>query len=228
MDNKRYSRTIQIVGANNFKKLQNIKIIVFGVGGVGGQALESLVRAGFLYITIVDRDVVEVSNLNRQLIATTQNIGKPKVEVARRRIHEINPECHINTEYAEINPENINEFNLEAYDYIVDAIDSFGPKMALIKYCLSRNLHIISAMGAGNRLDPTQMIVTDISKTNGCPLSKKVRYELRKEKLSGLMVVTSKELPLVNDGIKPGSSPFVPPASGLAIASYIFINVINK
>lgn len=228
MNDIRYSRTIQIIGDENFNKIKDKKVIIFGVGGVGGQALEALVRAGFIHITIVDHDVVEASNLNRQLISTSDNIGKSKVEAAKERMISINPLCEINPLFVTINAQNIDDFDLESFDYIVDAIDSFDDKMALIIYCLRHNLNIISAMGAGNRLDPTQVYLTKVEKTEGCPLAKKVRYVLRKEKLTGLMVVTSKELPLANIGARPGSSPFVPPAYGLAIASYIFKNVISK
>lgn len=228
MNDLRYSRTIQIIGDENFKKLKDKKLIIFGVGGVGGQALEALVRSGFLHITIVDHDIVEASNINRQLISTSDNLGKPKVEAAKERMTSINPICEISPLFATISAQNVDDFDLKSYDFIVDAIDSFDDKMALIMYCLRNNLNIISAMGAGNRLDPTQVYITKIEKTEGCPLAKKVRYVLRKEKLSGLMVVTSKELPLDNIGVRPGSSPFVPPAYGLAIASYIFKNVISK
>lgn len=223
-----FIRTIQIVGEENFNKLQDKSIIIFGVGGVGGQALEALVRAGFLKFTIVDHDVVEETNLNRQLIATQDVISKPKVEVAKNRMLQINSNVVINTVFGPINAQNIDKFNLDAYDFIVDAIDSFDDKLALITYSLKKNLPIISAMGAGNRLDPTKVFVTTIEKTEGCPLAKKIRYALRQEKLKGLIVVTSKELPLRNNGKRPGSSSFVPPAYGLAIASYIFKNVIKK
>ncbi|MFA5485590.1 MAG: tRNA threonylcarbamoyladenosine dehydratase [Bacilli bacterium] len=228
MANNMFIRTIQIVGEENFNKLQDKSIIIFGVGGVGGQALEALVRAGFLKFTIVDHDVVEETNLNRQLIATQDVISKPKVEVAKNRMLQINSNVVINTVFGPINAQNIDKFNLDAYDFIVDAIDSFDDKLALITYSLKKNLPIISAMGAGNRLDPTKVFVTTIEKTEGCPLAKKIRYALRQEKLKGLIVVTSKELPLRNNGKRPGSSSFVPPAYGLAIASYIFKNVIKK
>lgn len=228
MKSDRLSRTRQLVGETALFKIKNANIIIFGVGGVGGQALESLVRAGFLSFTIVDRDVVEESNLNRQLIATSKTVGLPKVQVAKARMLEVNPAVHINDIYGEITPENIRDFNLSEYDFIVDAIDSFNSKMSLIKHCLQNNLPIISAMGAGNRLDPTKIIQCDIFATTGCPLAKKVRAELRKDGFKSLPVVTSSELPLPNEGTKPGSSPFVPAAAGLAIASYIFTNVIRK
>ena len=222
------ARTLQIISEQDLAKIVNTKIIIFGVGGVGGQALESLVRAGFREICIVDYDVVDVTNLNRQVLATQSSLGKAKVEVAKKRMLDIYTEVRINAQFAEVTPQNITNFNLESYDYIVDAIDSFNAKMALIKYALRHNLTIISAMGAGNRLDPTQIEIVDIFKTSGDPLARKVRAELRKENLSGLMVVTSKELPHDNRGPRPGSTPFVPAAAGLALASYIFTNVISK
>lgn len=228
MSNNRFARTIQIIGEESFNKVQDKSIIIFGVGGVGGQALEALVRAGFRKFTIVDCDIVDITNLNRQLISTTKNIGKQKVEVAKKRMLEINENIEINALFERINPQNIAKFELEIYDYIVDAIDSFNDKLSLIIYALKNNLPIISAMGAGNRIDPTKVYITNIEKTEGCPLAKKIRYELRQEKLKGLMVVTSKELPLKNNGDRPGSSSFVPPAYGLAIASYILKNVIDK
>lgn len=222
MSNNPYARTIQIVGAEKFEKIKDKRIIIFGVGGVGGQALESLIRAGFANFTIVDNDVVEVTNINRQLVSTMEVIGQPKVDVAKKRMLEINPNCKIEAHFAILSAENIDDYNLEEYDYIVDAIDSFDDKMALIIFALKNNLPIISAMGAGNRLDPTKVYVTNIEKTSGCPLAKKIRYTLRKENLKGLTVVTSSENPLPNEGVRPGSSSFVPPAYGLTIASYIF------
>lgn len=228
MNTKRYERIKQLVDEDTLLNVGKSRLIIFGVGGVGGQALESLVRSGFRHITIVDRDVVDESNLNRQLIATSKNIGKPKVDAAKRRMEEIDANCLIETRFTAINEQNISEFALEEYDFIVDAIDDFCAKTALIKYALINKLPIISAMGAGNRFDPTKVFITDISKTSGDPLAKKVRLELRKAKLKGLTVVTSSELPAPNKGNKPGSTSFVPPASGLAIASYIFKKIIEK
>lgn len=228
MENEKYKRLLQIISEEDLIKIQNKRIIIFGLGGVGGNALEALVRSGFRRFTIVDNDVVDITNLNRQLIATTKTIGMPKVKAAKKRMLEIEPNCNINAVFEAVTPQNVANFNLELYDYIVDAIDSFEDKMALIIYALKHNLPIISAMGAGNKINPTKVIITKIEKTEGCPLAKKVRYRLRQEKLKGLMVVTSKELPLTNAGNKPGSSAFVPPAFGLAMASYILRNVISK
>lgn len=226
--NYKFSRTAQLVGEENINKLSNYKIIIFGVGGVGGQALESLVRAGFTSFFIVDNDVVEASNINRQIIASTSVLGKPKVEVAKNMMVDINPDVEIETYFGAVNEQNINQFNLANYDFIIDAIDSFDDKIALIVYCLEKELPLISSMGAGNRFDPSLVRVTKIEKTAGCPLAKKVRYELRKRELKGLTVVTSSELPNTNNGIKPGSTPFVPPVFGITIARYIFTKLIGK
>jgi len=228
MEKERFGRLLQIVSVEDLAKVESKRIIIFGLGGVGGSALEALVRAGFKHFTIVDNDVIEITNLNRQLLATTKTIGVPKIKVAKDRMLEINPNCKINVVFAQVHSKNIEDFNLESFDYIVDAIDSFEDKMALIVYAVKNKLPIISAMGAGNRFDPTKVIVTKIEKTEGCPLAKKVRYHLRQEKLKGLMVVTSLELPVTSIGNKLGSSSFVPPAFGLAMASYIFRNVISK
>lgn len=228
MANENYKRLLQIISEEDFAQIESKRIIIFGLGGVGGNALEALVRSGFKHFTIVDNDVVEASNINRQLIATSKTFGNKKVDVAKARMLEIEPNCNINAIFARITPENVRDFALESYDYIVDAIDSFNDKMALIIYTLKNNLPIISAMGAGNRIDPTKVVITKIEKTEGCPLAKKVRQRLRQEKLKGLTVVYSQELRLENTGDKPGSSAFVPPAFGLAIASYIFRNVISK
>lgn len=217
-----FNRLIQLIGQEKFIKLQKLQVIVFGVGGVGGQVVESLVRSGFINITVVDHDVIEATNLNRQVIATLDAVGLPKVEVLKKRMLLINPCVKINTLLMEVTQTNAETFNLEKYDYIVDAIDSMQSKLSLINYSLKRKQPIISAMGAGNRIDPTKVKIMDIEKTVGCPLAKIVRVSLRKNKLSGLKVVASEELPLDNNGGKPGSSAFVPPAFGLAIASYIF------
>lgn len=222
MKTNHFSRLIQLIGEDNLRKIQSKKIIVFGVGGVGGQAAEALVRTGIEHITIVDYDVVEETNLNRQLIATLDVIGKPKVEVLKKRLLSINGDVEVNTFCYEVTETNIESFNLEQYDFVVDAIDSVRTKIALIHFALKHNIRIISAMGAGNRIDPTKVRITDIEKTNGCPLAKTIRINLRKNNLKGLKVVTSEELPLPNYGHKPGSTAFVPPAYGLAIASYIF------
>lgn len=220
--NTKFSRTKQIIGAAYLEKIENTKLIIFGVGGVGGQALESLVRAGFTKITIVDYDNVEITNFNRQLLATNSSLGESKVKAALKRCQDINEEVKINTVNARLTGETINEFKLNEYDYVIDAIDDFSAKIALIRHCLVNKINIISSMGAGNRLDPTNVRVGKIEQTFACPLAKKIRTELRKSMLTKLNVVYSEEYPRENKSSKPGSSPFVPPAFGLAIASFVF------
>jgi tRNA A37 threonylcarbamoyladenosine dehydratase len=221
MESNRLTRMKMLVQEEGLAKIQNLRVIVFGVGGVGGQAVESLVRAGIGHITIVDRDVVEISNTNRQIIATNSSIGKAKVEVLKDRLLDINPTLSVLALKKEINAENIEEFCLRDYDYVIDAIDSIRCKIALILYCLQNDIKIVSSMGAGNRLDPTQVRVIDVFKTSYDPLAKMIRSTLRKNKLKKLMVVTSLEQPFKTPTKTPSSSPFVPPAFGLAIASYV-------
>lgn len=210
-----------LVKEEGIAKIKSLKVIVFGVGGVGGQAAESLVRAGIGHITIVDRDAVEISNTNRQIVALSSTLARAKVEVLKERLLDINPELSITALKQEINGDNIVNFNLESYDYVVDAIDSLKHKIALILYCLENNLKIVSSMGAGNRLDPTQVRIMDIFKTSYDPLAKMIRSTLRKNKMKRLMVATSLEAPFKTETKTPSSSPFVPPAFGLTIASYV-------
>ncbi|HZJ89318.1 MAG TPA: ThiF family adenylyltransferase [Bacilli bacterium] len=222
----KFKRTIQIVGLENFLKLQSKKLIVFGVGGVGGQAVESLVRAGFVNITIVDYDKIETSNFNRQLLATESELAKIKVEVAKRRMLEINKEAKITALNKQLTKDNISKFNLHEFDYIIDAIDEYSSKIALITYALRNKLKIISSMGAGNRLDPTKVKISKVENTFACPIAKKIRLDLKKLKLNNLNVVFSEEYALENKYKVPGSSSFVPPAFGLAIASFVFKQLI--
>lgn len=226
-NHEKFQRTIQIVGLEKFNKVQDKKLIIFGVGGVGGQALESLVRTGFTNITIVDYDNVELSNFNRQLIATEESLSKPKVQVAAERMLNINKDAKITTLNKQLTNKNIDEFNLHDYDFIIDAIDEFAPKMQLITYALHKRLPIISSMGAGNRLDPTLVRIDVIENTFGCPIARKIRAELKKEMLYRLNVVFSVEYPSKSKSDVPGSSSFVPPAFGLAISSFVFKQLIN-
>lgn len=227
MSSLKFSRMLQLINEEEFSAITKAKIIIFGIGGVGGTALEALVRSGFKHLTIVDRDVFELSNLNRQLFATKETIGKPKVYAAKERLLLINEDANITALHQELNEENISDFKLEQYDYIIDAIDSLSPKLALITYALKNKLKIISTTGAGNRFDPTKISVTTIEKTSGCPLAKKIKLHLSNERLGGLKVVTSSELPHSNKGAKPGSTSFVPPAFGLALASFVFQEIIE-
>lgn len=221
MDNNIFQRFEMLVGSEVVNFLSERRIIIFGVGGVGGQAAESLVRAGLGHITIVDRDVVDITNINRQVIALHSTIGKSKIDVLKQRLLDINPHLEVVAIKQELNIETLEFFGLKSFDFIVDAIDSVKDKIALIKYCYDEKLNIICSMGAGNRLDPSLVYVTDIFKTNDDPLAKVIRSNLRKLEITKLVVVASKEVPKKTTTRTPASSPFVPPAFGLAIASYI-------
>lgn len=235
-----FSRTELLIGKENIKKLQNSKVAIFGIGGVGSYVVEGLVRAGIGSFILVDNDEVSISNLNRQIIATTKTIGKPKVEVAKERILEINPNANV-TIYKEFYmPDNKVELT-DDISYIVDAIDTVTAKIALIEEADKLKIPIISSMGTGNKLDPTKFEVTDIYKTSVCPLAKVIRKELRSRGIKKLKVVYSKEEPIKNikeeadENIEfkgkayvPGSISFVPSVAGLIIASEVVKDIINN
>ena len=229
----RFSRTEALFGTEAMAKLENSRVIVFGVGGVGGHATEALVRSGVGHITIVDFDKVEETNINRQLVALTSTIGKSKVEALKDRLIDINPELDINAIEKFYLPDNENEFDLSKYDYIVDAVDNMSAKISLVVRANELNVPIISAMGAGNKVEPTMLEVSDIYKTSVDPLAKTLRHELRNRGIKKLKVVYSKEEPIKID-LKdekrraiPGSTSFVPPAMGLIIASEVIKDLIK-
>ena len=231
---KRFSRTEAMLGKDAMTKLQNSRVIVFGVGGVGGHSVEALVRSGIGHITIVDFDKVEETNINRQLVALTSTIGKSKVEALKERLLDINPDLDIEAIEKFYLPENENEFDLSKYDYIVDAIDNMSAKISLVVRANELNVPIISAMGAGNKIEPTMLEVSDIYKTSVDPLAKILRHELRQRGIKKLKVVYSKEEPIKVD-LKdekrraiPGSTSFVPPAMGLIIASEVIKDLLNR
>lgn len=232
--NDRFVRLQRLIGFENFNKLQNSKVLVFGVGGVGGYVVESLTRSGIGTIGIVDNDTVNLSNLNRQIIATSQTIDKYKTDAMEERVHSINPDCVVNKYTMFYLPENKDLIPLKEYDYIVDAIDTVTAKLILIEEAMSNNIPIISSMGTGNRLDPSKLICTDISKTSGDPLAKVMRRELRKRGINHLKVVTSTESPVKplsleeGDERTPASGPFVPPSAGLLIGSTVIHDLLAK
>lgn len=224
---EKFSRFISLVGEEGFNNIANSNVIVFGIGGVGGHVVDALIRSGLGKITIVDSDNVEENNLNRQLVASLNTIGRSKVDVMKEHILSINPDCKVKAIKKLYLPSNEDEFDLSEYDYIVDAIDNVSAKISLI--CMAKTLQkpIISALGAGNKLDPTKLEVSDIYKTSVDPLAKVLRHELRKRNINSLKVVYSKEEPIKVD-IKddkrrgtPGSSSFVPSSMGLIIASEV-------
>lgn len=222
-------RTEALIGKENIEKLRNSHVAVFGVGGVGSFAIEALVRAGIGEITIVDGDVVCESNINRQLIATIDVIGQPKVNVMQKRILSINPNIQIHVINEFYTPEKRDKIIKNNYTYVVDAIDSVPNKIDLIKSCYDYNVKIISSMGAANKLNPAMFEVADIYKTSVCPLAKVIRKKLHELEVENLKVVYSKELPVkpVTEGVKLGSISFVPSSAGLLIASEVICDIIK-
>lgn len=228
------TRTALIVGNEGVEKLKNSNVLIFGVGGVGSFAAEAIARAGVGKMTIVDFDDVDITNINRQLPALHSTVGKDKVDVMKERILDINPDINIKAIKAMYTAENSDELLSGDYDYVVDAIDMVSSKIHLIESCVKKNLTIISSMGMGNKLDPTKIVVTDIHKTQMCPLAKVVRRELRDRKIKKLKVVYSTEKPVelkerIMNGkkITPGSISFVPSVAGLTIASVVINDLIK-
>lgn len=233
MEHSQFLRTEMILGENSTENLSNKNVILFGLGGVGSYTAEALARAGVGRITIVDNDVVSVTNLNRQLCALHSTIGKPKVEVVKERILDINPDCKVTALQKFYLPENADEFSLESYDYIADAIDTVSAKIDLAVKSQEYGIPMISCMGTGNKLDPSQFSVSDIFKTSGCPLCRVMRTELKKRNIKKLNVVWSPEIPVKpaptaeNSGKRqtPASLPFVPPVAGMIMAGKIILDL---
>lgn len=223
------SRSEMLLGKEGIAKLKDCRVAVFGIGGVGSFAVEALARAGIGHIDLFDPDVISPSNINRQLIALSDNIGKNKVTVARERIHKINPECIVSEHKVFYGPENSSEYRLSNYDYIVDAIDTVTSKLELISKAKAVMVPIISCMGTGNKLNPEMLEVANITKTSVCPLSRVMRKELKNLGINNLKVVYSKEEPIKVDFIKdeksgkviPGSVSFVPSVAGLLLAAEV-------
>ena len=219
-----YARTAMMLGEEAVNKLKTSHVAVFGVGGVGGFTVEALARAGVGKITLIDKDRVSVSNINRQIIALNSTVGKYKTEAMRDRIADINPDCEViivSEFYSEENP-----IDLSSFDYIADCIDSVKSKLYLVSEAKAKGISIISSMGAGNKLDPTRFKVADISKTHTDPLAKVMRTELRKRGVNHLKVVFSDEPPINPTGERtPGSVSFVPSVVGLIIAGEIIKDI---
>ena len=230
-----FSRFELLIGEEKLQQLQNSHVLVFGVGGVGGYVVEALVRSGIGHITIVDNDEVSLTNLNRQIIATRETIGKKKVEVMKERILSINPDCLVTGLEMFYLPENADTIDLTKYDYVVDAIDTITSKIELAMRCEKLNVPLISSMGTGNKLNPAMLEVSDIYKTSVCPLAKVMRKELKTRGVKHLKVVYSKELPIkprqskepTNKRTVPGSSAFVPSSAGLLIASEVIKDLLK-
>ncbi len=228
------SRTAMVLGQPAVDLLEKARVAVFGLGGVGGHALEALARAGIGEFLLVDNDTVSPSNLNRQLLATVDTIGMEKVEAARRRVLSINPEARITCRPLFYGPETAEEIDLSGFDYIVDAIDTVSAKLLLIQRAMELGVPIISSMGTGNKLDPTAFRVADISKTSVCPLARVMRRELGKRGIKHLKVVYSQEEPRSVTAAQeevpgrraiPGSVSFVPGTAGMIIAGEVIKDI---
>ena len=233
---EQFSRTELLIGKEGIEKLSKSHVAVFGIGGVGGYVVEALVRSGIGAIDIIDNDTVCESNINRQIYATTKTIGKNKVDVAKERILEINPNIKVKTFQMFFIPQTADEFDFSNYDYIVDAIDTVVGKLSLIEKAKEYEVPIICSMGAGNKLDPTKFEVADISKTSVCPLARVIRTELKKRKIKDVKVVYSKEQPIKPNSTlnhqtnkqTPGSIAFVPSVAGLIIAGEVIKDIISS
>jgi tRNA A37 threonylcarbamoyladenosine dehydratase len=225
--NKRFSRASSIIGEEGITKLNNTSVIVFGLGGVGGAACEALVRAGVGTLGIVDKDVVDITNLNRQLFATEETVGLLKTQAAQARLLSINPDLKIEKYSIFYLPETAHEIDLNKYDFVVDCIDNVTAKLELIERCNSLGVPVISSMGTGNKVHPEMLEISDISKTSVCPLARVMRRELKKRGIYKLPVVYSKEEPIKADSSVPGSVSFTPPVAGYLICSYVVRKILN-
>lgn len=229
-----FSRTEALVGRDGLEKLKKSRAAVFGLGGVGGYVVEALVRAGVGALDIFDGDTVSLSNLNRQIIATQNTVGRDKTEVTAERIARINPLCRVTARKMFVLPENAGQIDFSVYDYVVDAIDTVSGKLAIIEGAKTCGVPVISCMGAGNKLNPAAFEVADIEKTSVCPLARVMRRELKKRGISGVKVVFSRELPATGavseqDGSKtvPASISFVPPAAGFIAAGEVIKDLLG-
>lgn len=240
------SRTQLLLGKEAIQKLAKSRVAVFGIGGVGGYAVEALARSGVGAIEIIDNDKICLTNINRQIYATHKTIGKYKVDVAAERIADINPECSVKTYKTFYLPETETQFDFSQFDYVIDAIDTVKGKLSLVKKCNEAGVPIVSSMGAGNKLNPTLFEVSDIYKTSVCPLAKIMRRELKKLGIESLKVVYSKEKPVKAEKSEsgdcanpsqtdsnvvrrdiPGSNAFVPPVVGLILAGEVVKDLIG-
>lgn len=234
-----FLRTEMLLGAAALEKLAAARVAVFGLGGVGGYAVEALARSGVGQLDLVDNDVISLTNLNRQILATHKTIGQYKTDAAAERVAAINPDCRVRTYNTFFLPKNVAEFDFTQYDYVVDAVDTVSAKIGLAMAADAAGVPIISAMGTGNKLNPAAFKVADIYKTAVCPLAHVMRKELRKRGIKHLKVVYSEEMPLKpapnaevaaespNRRVTPGSTAFVPPVAGLIMAAEVVRDLIK-
>ncbi len=237
--NEQWIRTEMLFGKAAMDRLTASRVAIFGIGGVGGYVVEALARSGIGALDLIDHDRIALSNLNRQILTTRENIGNYKVEEAKKRIHSISPECRVTGIPAFFLPENAEEFDFSSYDYIVDAIDTVTAKLCLIEKAHRAGVPIISAMGAGNKMDPTAFRVADLYETRDCPLARVMRRECRKRGIDSLKVVYSSEKPHkpinpapIQDPSAPrkdtpGSNAFVPAVAGMILAGEVIRDLIG-
>ncbi|MBD5144948.1 MAG: tRNA threonylcarbamoyladenosine dehydratase [Ruminococcus sp.] len=224
-----FSRTELLLGSKGMEKLKNSRVAVFGIGGVGGHAAEALARSGVGALDLIDSDVISLTNINRQIIATLDKVGQYKTDVMKERIALINPEAEVTTYRKFFLPENSEEFDFTRYDYVIDAVDTVSAKIELVMKAQAAGIPIICSMGAGNKLDPVAFEVADLYATSVCPLARVMRTELRKRGVKKLKVVYSKEPPITplpsdeecGKRTVPGSTAFVPSVAGLIIAGEV-------
>ena len=230
-----FSRTALLIGEDQIENLKTRRIAVFGVAGVGGYVVEALARTGIGHLVLIDNDTVSLTNLNRQIIALHSTIGKYKVDVMRERALDINPELEVTVHRCFFLPENSAEFDFSSYDYVVDAVDTVTAKLQIIEMAKAVNVPVISCMGAGNKLDPTAFVVTDIANTKICPLARVMRRELKKRGIDHCKVVYSTEPPITpapseeetNKRATPGSVAFVPSVAGLIAAGAVIEDLLG-
>lgn len=224
-----FTRTISLIGEEKLNKINNAHVAIFGLGGVGGYVLESLARCGVGAFTLIDNDIFSVSNLNRQVLSTYDVIGKDKVEIAKKRVLSINPNCKVNTLKCFVLPGQHN-IDFSSFDYVVDAIDTISGKLEIIERAKEKNIPVISSMGTGNKLDASKFQITDISKTHTCPLAKVMRKLLKERGIDSVKVLFSTELPITpkiniedkrGTKVTPGSISYVPAVAGLLISQEV-------
>ena len=221
------TRMLPLLGSEGLEKLKKSHICVFGVGGVGGFVVEALARSGIEEITIVDNDTVNETNINRQIIALNSTIGMKKVDIAKKRILDINPNAKVHTYDTFVTKENANMFDFASFDYVIDCIDNVSAKLKIIELAKEMNVNVISSMGTGNKINPAMFKVTDIYKTSFCPLARVMRIELRKRNIKNVKVLYSEEEPIKCDEFV-ASVPFVPSVAGLLIAREVILDICKS
>ena len=224
---EQFQRTVQLIGEEACRRLSEARVIVFGIGGVGSYVCEALARAGIGYIEIVDKDEVDITNINRQIIVLHSTVGRHKVDVEFERIKDINTEISVEKRQCFYLPESADRFNFEEYDYVIDAVDNVTAKIDIIRRSKAAGTRVISSMGTGNKLNPMAFKVAYVEDTKVCPLAKVMRRELKKLGITGVKAVYSEEEPIKNQSSVPASISFVPSAAGLLIASEVIKDLIE-